>query len=451
MSETRTVEDRAMTENRAPRYEYLELPGDLHLALLPTRKLKTVTVVVSLVADLSEETVTQHALLPMVLRRGTSSRPDLQSIQRFLDHLYGASIHASVYKVGEWHVLQFQLDVVNERYVPGSEEILRPALAFLRELIADPLQVAGGFSPEFVEQEKAQLGLAIESLVDSKPAYAAQRLVEEMCADEPYRIYAQGRVADLAQVDPHNLRERHRRALSTYPIYAYVTGDLDASRTRDLVAEWFDDDVFRRSEEAALKPATMPTAPRRVREVNETLEVNQARLHLGYRHGVTYSDPDCIPLLVANGVLGAYSHSKLFQNVREKESLCYSISSAVDRAKGLMFIASGISAETRERTRRIIEEQIDELRAGAISDEELSATRVTLLNSNEMLEDDLVALAALDLRWRLHGRGLDLDEIRNEIRRVGKDDIVRVAGRLELDTVYSLASESNAQPKESPR
>jgi predicted Zn-dependent peptidase len=420
-----------------PSFVHSHLPGDFHLALNTNKKMKTVLIALSVMGNL-DDTVTRMALLPSVLRRGTRSHPDMQSINRYLEGLYGASLSAFVQKVGEWHLVRFRLEVVNERFLPGETGIVRKGVQFLLELLKQPLQIDNGFHPEYLEQEKTHLRRVIESLVDDKAAYAERRLVEEMCSEEPYRLCEQGRVEDIAAIDAASLLELHRTWISEHPVHVYVTGDIDVAATRDLVTDVFSTVTAERKGGYRLNAAPAPVRVKRVREKEEHMDVNQAKLVLGFRHGVTYADAAYEALLFMNGILGGFSHSKLFQNVREKANLAYSIHSSFERSKGLLFISGGIAPENRDKALAIILGQVEALKKGEISKEEIEATRLTLLHSNEMLEDNSGALADVDFFWNLHGRKLDLLAFRERLQKVSKDEIVEVAQRLELDTTYLL-------------
>ncbi len=423
-----------------PSFTHHHLPGDLHLALNSNKKMKTVLVTASFIGNL-DETVTRLALLPVILRRGTRSLRDMQAISRHLDGLYGASIASYVLKIGEWHVVRFRLEVVNERFLPEKTGTLRKALEFLRELVYEPLEAQGGFQPEYLEQEKANLRRSIESLVDNKAAYAEQRLIEEMCPNEPYRIYEQGRIQDLESIDARALKSFHAEWVRRYPLHVYAAGDIDVVQFRDLLAS-----VFVPGREGGYRIAGIPTAVpvRGTRTATDKMDVNQAKLVLGFRHGLTYAAPEYEALLLMSGILGGFSHSKLFQNVREKESLCYTIHSSLERTKGLLFISSGIAPENYQKAVDIILKNVDAMKRGEVTDDEIRSTVLTLLNSNEMLEDNFGALADIDMVWSLHGRKFDLLAFREKLKRVPRDEIVAVAQKLQLDTTYLLTQKQSA-------
>jgi len=166
--------------------------------------------------------------------------------------------------------------------------------------------------------------------------------------------------------------------------------------------------------------------------------VNQARLALGFRHGVSYQGGDLEAMVMANGILGGFSHSKHFQNVREKESLAYEVHSMLEKTLGLLFIAAGIAVEKKERALEIILKQVEALKAGEISEEELVATRESFQNHLALMEDSPAELMAVDSVWRLHGREFDLSEYRRRLQAVGRDRIALAAERLKLDTIYFL-------------
>ncbi len=424
-----------------PRFDHFDLPGQIRLGINRNEKIKTVFARVYLTSDLDDD-VTRRALMACVLRRGTTRLPDMQAIDRWLANLWGAGRSASAGKIGEWHVARFGISVVNDRFLPGdagsttaASGLMGEGLRFLRDLVFDPLRVDGALRGDWVDQEKVNQRRTIESLIDDKGSYARFRCIEEMCRDEPYRRHGQGRVEELDVVDAVGLSEFWSDWARRTPLSIYVAGDVDPDAIRAEVEEVFD---VPRSDPYPMTPVPPPVAVGDVREVREKLDVNQGRLVIGFRHGITYGDPQYDALVLMNGILGGYSHSKLFQNVREKASMAYSAYSAVERNKGLLFIACGIAVEKYEKAVEICLEQIDAMRRGDISDEEIDSTLKTILGESRMLEDDFSTLVEADFMRSLHGSELDLESFRARLRAVTRDDIVAAAERLQHDLTYFL-------------
>ena len=167
-----------MTQNfNPPGFERFTLDGAVPLAVNSNQKLKNIYVKVFVMADLDEE-YTNRSLVPMVLRRGTTRLPEMQELRRYRESLYGCTLGSSVLKVGEWQMVVFSLDIVNEAFLPGGESLFEKGLQLLRELIFDPLVEDGAFRGEYVEREKGLLVNNISSLVDDKNEYAVMRCTE---------------------------------------------------------------------------------------------------------------------------------------------------------------------------------------------------------------------------------------------------------------------------------
>ncbi len=410
------------------------LPGDVQLSILPTRKLKTVQVSVYFGGNLDEQ-FTSRALLPQLLNRGTQKFSTLQAMQKQREELYGAFVSGGVAKFGEWHYLTFRLECVNGRFLPGDDDVFREGLQFLRDLIFDPCLSDGLFREEEFEQEKSNLTRQIESLIDQKDYYAFERLVQSMCPMEPYRRYEHGSTEDLESLSRLALTQYWQEVLTHAPREIYLVGDVDPQRATALFSE-----IFSEGQHAPeiLWPPPVLEEPREFQEVRESMDVNQAKLCLGYRSKSTYSEGDLAAQILMDGILGSHSQSKLFQNVREKESLAYSVHSVLEKTKGLLFILAGVASEKVPQATEIIQKQIEDLQNGEITEAELTATRESIDNQLVLLEDNFNALVDIDFRWRLNGRPFQLREYRQELREVTRDRIQQAARDLWLDTVYLL-------------
>lgn len=426
-----------MTQNNnPPGFERFSLDSSVPLNVNSNRKLKNIFVKVFVMADL-DDGYTSRSLVPMVLRRGTTRLPDMQELRRYRESLYGCILGSSVIKVGEWQAVVFSLDIVNEAFLPSEESLFEKGLQLLRELIFDPLVEDGAFRGEYVEREKDLLATNINSLVDDKSEYAILRCTEEMCSGEPYRRHELGSIDDLDGIEAAGLLGFYRDWSTTAPFSLYVCGDVDPVQVRDQVSEVFS---FERSGEKTLSALPERVEVSEVKEVRERFDVNQARLVMGFRHGVRPGDGCYEALLMLNAILGGFAHSKLFQNVREKASLAYSAHSWVERTKGLLYMACGIATENYDRALDICLAQLRAIEEGEISDEEFDSSLKTIINQNRMLEDNFPMLVGSDFIWRLHGEELDLKAMRERLEKVTRDEIAAAAATIRHDTTYFLHS-----------
>jgi len=409
--------------------------GNVRVHVCSTEKFKTTTIAAMIQQELKPETVTKTALLPSVLQRGTVSYPSTLQLKRKLEDLYGATLHTEVFKRGERHIMHVGLEIANGRYLSESPKLLREGTAFLMEVLTRPVTEDGGFRRAYVEAEKKNLKQKIESLLDDKIRYAAQRCIAEMCNKEPFGLFVYGRTEDLPGIDQHNLYTYYRQVIETRPIDFFFVGNVSVDEVVSLVREMF---PYAEGERPAVEVKREQPAVDRVKEVVERLDVIQGKLNMGCRTGVTIRDDDYVPLLMYNGILGGFPHSKLFLNVREKASLAYYASSRLESHKGILTIQSGIEIANYQKALDIIREQLEAMRKGEISDRELSQTRATLSNQLRERQDRPYELIDFAYHSILSGRDWTLDRLLKGIDETGMEDVRRVAEQVQLDTIYFL-------------
>lgn len=390
--------------------------------------------------------VTARALLPNLQMRGSREHPTLQALTRETERLYGASLSTDVRKIGERHVIQFRFEFVNDGYIPGGESILTESIEFLHGVVARPnLTSEGFFAEDVVRQEKENHKRLIESTLNDKRSYAMQRCIEETCRNESFQLHEQGRVEDLDAIDGRTLASLWRTLFDRSITHVYFSGDLPIEETEDALSTLFEG---HRDRPDALPPLPPPRPADGGREVVERMTVQQAKLCQSYRTGVSFDDPRMVGLVVGNGILGSFAHSKLFVNVREGASLCYYASSSIERTHGLLLISSGIDVAKREQAQSLIQEQVDDVRAGNFTSDELEATKRALVARLTMLEDSPSGLMDLDLAWGVNGVAFDLAAYRDAIAAVDRDAVVAAFEPLSPDVVYFLAPEGDASAAE---
>ncbi|NMA92488.1 MAG: insulinase family protein [Firmicutes bacterium] len=413
-----------------------ELPNGIRVVFLPTRKFKTVSLGFFIHQELREDLASSHALLGEVLRRGSRRFPDNIAVRRELERLYGAELATDVLKKGERHLLSFSLSMVHDQYGPEIPDLFHRGMALLGSLVAEPLQEGEGFKPDYLDQEKEQLEREIRGLINDKTLYAMQRCLSTMCAGERFGIYKLGELEGLATVTPVSLWRYYQEVLSSNPLELYVVGEVEPERVFDTAERVFSFD--RRPREEPLPATVVNKAVEEVKFKQEELPVNQAKLILGYRTNIRPGERLFYPLLVYNGVLGGFPHSKLFLNVRERASLAYYVHSRIERHKGIMVISSGIEGANYEQARGIIEEQVRAIARGEISRQEMENTRRGLINQLRTGEDNPFQKINLMLDQAIGGQGENTEEMVEKINEVTAGQVAEVAAGIQLDTVYLL-------------
>jgi len=425
-----------------PTFSTAEWNG-MRLHVLPTRQFKTFSIAMYIGIPLKEETVTTTALIPHVLRRGNERYPETKQFRERLDDLYGAGFGFDILKRGNYQIVILRMDIVNDAFVSGeSESLLDAALQFLSDTVCRPVLEQGAFRESYVTSEKETLRKRIEAIVNNKIQYAAERCVAEMCRDEPYRLLPLGRVQDLEGIDAAGLYAAYQDLLQRASIDLYVVGDTTMEAVQPLIKGKF---------ALAGRSSAVPYAPLREerrnveeREVVEQMDVKQGKLNMGLRTNVTYADDAYPAALVYNGILGGFPHSKLFIHVREKASLAYYASSRFDGHKGLLMIQTGIEIANKEKAEEIIRKQLEDMKHGVISDDELSKTKAMIINSLRENDDSAFEQIGYHFNSVLSGKKRSKQELIETIQAMDLEQVVGVAQNVMLDTVYFLRDRGGA-------
>ncbi|WP_140000150.1 EF-P 5-aminopentanol modification-associated protein YfmF [Paenibacillus paridis] len=426
--------------NRVTQFERGQLQR-IRLHVLPTKRFKTFAISLFAGLTLDEATVTPVALIPFVLRRGTANLPETIAFREKLDDLYGAGFGFDVYKRGDSQIVQFRMDVINDEFVSSNTSLLAESLHFLGDVVTDPLLNNNAFQQKYVDAEKTTLRKRLEAIVNDKIRYAAERCLEEMCADEPYRLHPLGKLSDIESITPTSLYEHYEQWLETAALDLYVVGDTSLEEVTQLVTQTF---KLKDGKPSAYKVPDVHHAVQEVKQVTERMEISQGKLNLGLRTNVGYDDDAYPAALMYNGILGGYPHSKLFLNVREKESLAYYAASRLDGHKGLCTIQSGIEFANYERAVTIIEEQLESMRQGQLSELEMNQTKAMISNHLRELQDSAYEMIAYDFNSVLTGKERSAQQLLEQVQAVTPEDIVKVAKGVQLDTIYFLHDRKEA-------
>ncbi|KEK25685.1 EF-P 5-aminopentanol modification-associated protein YfmF [Bacillus gaemokensis] len=407
--------------------------GGLRVHMIPTDKYKTNTFVFRFKAPLNEETVTERALLPYVLQSATEKLPSVIRLRQYLEELYGSSLAVDVSKKGEDHIISIYVDIANETYLQDAPPLFEKALSMLSDIVLHPATEENSFLHSIVESEKRALLQRIEATYDDKMRYANERLIEEMCKVEPYRLSANGQKERITSITNKSLYQYYQQVLAEDEMDLYIIGDISEDAV-NLVGQYFSIPM-RTSKE---KNVLLHKRNNEEKEIVEKQELKQSKLNIGYRTYITYRDEDYFALQLFNGLFGGFSHSKLFVNVREKNSLAYYAASRFESHKGLLFVMSGIEAKNYEKAVEIIKEQMKAMQNGDFSEEEIHQTKSVI--QNQILEAIDTPRGFVEMLY--HGviaeRKRPVEEWLTGIERVTKEEIVKVANNIELDTIYFL-------------
>lgn len=403
-------------------------------------KFKTSSINFFFIDNLTRESATKNALLPAVMRRGSTEYPTFKDISIQLEKLYGASFDCGVTKKGECHVIQFYIEFLSQKYIPDGTDSFSAAFKQIYNIITKPNFTDGLFNESYLAQEKDNLRKRIESRVNDKMTYSMERCLEEMCSDEPYGIYDYGFIEDIEPITSEELTRHHKTVLESYPLQVYLTGSIDDTQVEMVVKRL---SKLKRRQVKQIYTGFSEKYIAQVKELTERMNVSQGKLCIGFRTNIAPDSNQYQSLMVSNGILGGGIHSKLFQNVREKASLAYYVFSRLERYKGLMVVSSGIDFKNRDKALDIILKQVEQIKNGAVSMEELTATVKNMETGLKSLRDSQINIVDYYLSQTIAGTNDSFEDLIEKLKAVTIDDVIKAASKINLDTIYFLSAQGN--------
>lgn len=404
-------------------------------------KFKTARADLFFVDDLVKERASANALIPMIIKRGCAKYPGVKELESKLEELYGADIDGSVVKKGELQFIGFHMSHISDRYTNG-ERLFDECCDLLMCMLENPMKEDGGFKKSLFTQERDNLVDYIRSRVNDKMRYSLTRCLEEMCEGEPFAIPGDGTEEGALLLSPQNTLEIYEQMVSSYPAYAYISGQVDDKSIQRFIDSFLARD---RGNVKKINTECVSKDVKQIKRLDEKMDVSQGKLCMGFRTHVSPVSEDYFPMVVYNGILGGDTHSKLFRNVREKASLAYYAQSVLEKYKGLMIIMSGIESANRTKAEEIILKQVEAMEQGDFSEEDIEAAKKSLETGMKSMQDSQSGIVDFFMSQHLTESGEDIDSMIEKLNSVTIDDVVRVAQKVQLDTIYFLKPDDRRQ------
>ena len=374
-----------------------------------------------------------NALIPSVLLRGTVPHPDLRSITARLDDLYGAAVSPMSRRVGDYQASGLYLSFMDDRFALPGDRVLEGTVEFLAELLQKPLTEGGGFLPAYVESEKKNLISTIQADRNDKRIYAMGRLLKIMCREDSFGLPRLGEPEQVAAIQPDTLYRHFQNMLGSAPLEIFYVGSREGSALADLLRGRLN----LAGRESTLPPQTgFHSCPGE--NVTETMDVAQGKLCMGFVTPITLHSSQYPAMQVLNVLYGGGMTSKLFQNVREKLSLCYSVGSSYYGTKGILTVSAGIDFDKEGASREEILRQLQLCQEGTITREELVSAREALISSLRAVPDSAGSIESYCFSAILSGKYPSLENAIQAIRDVTLEQVVEAAKTLTLHSTYFL-------------
>jgi len=419
------------------KYNEIDIKNGIKLHTIKTEKFKTNLIAVMLATKLDRKNITKNALIPAVLRRGTKFMQTQEDINKKMEDMYGASFDCGLDKTGDNQILKFYMETVNNEFLPqDAENMIKSSIEKIFEIIFNPYLENGVFKKEYVEQEKENIKQIIDGKIDSKARYALDRCIEEMYKNEPFGLYKFGYVEDLKDINEKNLYEYYLELIKTCKIDIYISGIVDEN-IHNIIKQNENIEKLQERKPDFKEFELTKKENEEAKEIQESMEITQGKLIIGL--DVNILDKDArYKIMIYNSLLGGSANSKLFQNVREKASLAYTASSSYYRFKNNIFINCGIDIPNYQKALEIIKKQIEDMKNGDFTDEEIENAKNGIIASIKTIDDEQDTEITYYFGQELSGTKTSLEEYIENIQKINKADVLEVAKQISINTIYFL-------------
>ena len=420
-------------------YRTEEIKKSVKLHCIGTEKFKTNLIAVFLSVPLDRKTVTYNAIIPAVLRRGTNNLKSQEKISIALENMYGATFDCGVEKTGDNQILKFYLEMVNDKFLETKESNLSKGINLLLDIIFNPLVENNQFNEEYLKKEKENMKQIIEAKIDNKDRYAFDRCIEEMYKNKPYGLYKYGYVEDLSKIDGQNLYEHYKKLIDTAKMDIFVSGDISEDEVLNTVKK--NENVQKLQSRTDIHIINAEKSSdfnnEKPKVIEEKMDVTQGKLVIGTDVKLDEEDSK-YKISLYNVILGEGATSKLFQNVRERESLAYTARSNYIKPKNNIYIRCGIEIQNYEKAVNVIKEQLEAMKNGDFTEEDIENAKKYMIAGLRTTREEQDSELTYYLGQELSDKFTTFEEYEEKISKVTKEDIQKVAQNIKINTIYFL-------------
>ncbi len=405
---------------------------------IETDLFKTNLICVILTTKLERDNVTKNALIPFLLRRGTNNLKTQTEINKKLEEMYGATYDCGIDKIGDNQALKFFVETINDKYTLSKENLLEESLDVLFDIIFNPLMKDGKFNEEYLKIEKENLKKVIESKIDNKAVYALNRCIENMYDNKGFGIYKYGYLEDVDNIDNSSISDSYKNLINNSKIDIYISGNFDENKIKSFIENKLSN-INPRKEDIITNNFSTESKQKveNIKEIQEEMNITQGKLVMGLdvlNPGKDIQDA----VNVYNAILGGSANSFLFQNVREKAGLAYTARSTYNKMKSNIFINCGIEIPNYEKAVNIIKEQLNNMKDGKFSDDDLENAKRFIIAGIKTIEAEQDTEIVFYIGQEIAKQKIEIKDYISNIEKITREDVIEAAQNIQINTIFFL-------------
>ena len=407
--------------------------GAYNIHFIKTDRFKTISIRINFKRKIKENEVTKRNLLTRVLLESNEIYKTSRLIEIETENLYGLMLRSSATISGNYSVMSFESSFLNEEYT--NENQIEKSLDFILGFIFNPDIEKNKFNEKNFNLCKESLKTEIECLKENTGRYGMYKMLKVMDPNEPYAISADGNLEELESITPSNLFEYYKQIIKSDLIDIFIIGDFNETKVKNIINKKFKINTLKRPTSSHyVKHKKIRLRPK---TTTEKMSIEQSKLYIGCKLDKLTPFEQKYVMNIYSFILGGSPNSRLFMNLREKNSLCYSVNSTYQPVFNLLIIRAGIDAYNFKKSVTLIKQELKNIAQGKFDEKEIEAGIITYKNTFKEVEDS--AFSILNAYTSCEYLNYDPIEKRiKEIEKVKKEDITKVAKKIHVDTIFLL-------------
>ncbi|WP_246447924.1 EF-P 5-aminopentanol modification-associated protein YfmF [Streptococcus pacificus] len=416
----------------------MKIADGVTLHIIKTDQFKTNHLTFRFSSQLNKKNMASRFLVSKMIEIASSNYPNATKMREKLADLYGATLSTSVWTKGLIHIVDIDITFLPGRYLMAKDSVLEEVIQFLSQLLFQPLITLEQYELKTFELVKQNAIRQLEFDLEDSFYYSELALDSLFFEKEELQLPYTGSKEMLGKENAYTAYQEFKRMLSSDNIDIFLLGSFDDSKAADLIGQF-----PLKGRQNNLSFFYQQTPSNITNEKIEEKETNQSLLQVGY----SFSSPKTLlensSLLLFNSMLGAFSHSKLFTEVRQKEGLVYSIGSELDSFLGALYIFAAIDSRKRNTVLALINRQLNMIKLGRFSTAFLKQTKEFLISQRKIVLDNPKMLMEQSYNTMLPLTYQDLSMFVDSINNVRKEDILEIANNVKMKSVYFMRGGSS--------
>lgn len=405
------------------------------LHLIKTNKFKTVLVKIVFWNKIKKEELALRNLLVNSLLFSSKNYDTPRKMAIKSDELFSMDLYNKTYRRGNYVLSEINVSLIEDKY--SSEGVLKQGIEFLFDIVNNPHVEDNKFDIKSFKVNYGRLETAIRNESENPSYYAYKRFKEEIGSDKTFTNSLLGTIEELSKITEENLYDYYKKFINENFIDIYVVGNINFKELEKLI-----EDNFKPNEREIKYSLKEVSYEKEFTSLEEDSKYNQSKLLLGASLSKLTKHEKLYEAILYNIILGNSPNSKLFQNVREKKSFAYSIASSINRLDGLLYIYVGISSKNKEETKEEVLKQIEEMKQGKFTEANIKNAKQVILSVIKEVDEYPGAILDHYMNYLYFGNEKLVNQ-KQEIKKIRKEDIVKVANKINIDTIYLLKESSN--------